>query len=93
MELHAAPAARGSTRRAIAIAERDGPEQALSELAKLEDTDRLRPYPFFHAALGELTLRLGRYQQARAHFEAALERARNDTERRFLRKRLAEAAH
>jgi predicted RNA polymerase sigma factor len=79
--------------RAIALAERDGPELALVELRRLPDAGRLQSYPFFHATLGELELRLGRCESAREHFEAALGVARNDTERRFLRERLRAAGH
>jgi predicted RNA polymerase sigma factor len=39
--------------------------------------------------MGELELRLGHHAAARAHFQSALELARNATERRFLEKRLA----
>ena len=79
--------------RAIAIAERDGPEEGLRAIAAIEDADRLATYPFYRAALGELELRSGRREVARAHFEAARELARNDGERRALEKRIRECGH
>src|SRR5262249_4534341 len=74
--------------RAIAIAQRDGPERGLEALQTMADRDRLDEYPFLPAALGELELRRGNHDAARAHFTAALPLARNSTERRFLEKRL-----
>jgi predicted RNA polymerase sigma factor len=79
--------------RAIALGERDGPARALAELRAISDAERLEPYPFYAAALGEFELRLGNHAAAREHFAAALARARNDAERRFLQKRLALASH
>jgi RNA polymerase sigma-70 factor (ECF subfamily) len=74
--------------RAIAVGERDGPEQGLAALATIADSDRLARYPFYAAAHGELELRRGRRDAARGHFETARRLARNGEERRFLDKRL-----
>jgi RNA polymerase sigma factor (sigma-70 family) len=74
--------------RAIAIAERDGPERGLDALHAIADRDRLQRYPFHRAALGELELRRGHRHVAREHFSAALALARNPTERRFIAKRV-----
>jgi predicted RNA polymerase sigma factor len=75
--------------RAVAIAQRDGPERGLDALRAIEGADRLAHYPFHAATLGELELRAGRPEGARAHFLVAARLARNDGERRFLEKRLA----
>lgn len=75
--------------RAVAIAHRDGAERGLAALHAIEAKDRLGRYPFYPAALGELELRRGRPDAARAHFLEALERARNPTERAFLERRVA----
>ena len=74
--------------RAIAIAQHAGPERGLEEIGAIADHDRLAGYPFYHAALGELELRLGRDDLARGHFRAALALARNAMERRFLEHRM-----
>ena len=79
--------------RAIAVAQRDGPAAGLAQLRAIGDAERLRTYPFYPAALGELELRLGDYAAAQKHFGAALALARNAAERRFLEKRLAAASH
>ncbi|MEW5916725.1 MAG: DUF6596 domain-containing protein [Gemmatimonadota bacterium] len=78
--------------RAIAIAQRDGPERGLAELNVIADRERLVAYPFYRAALGDLEAQRGEHTAARAHFTAALAGARNDTERRFLEERLRRLA-
>ncbi len=76
--------------RAIAVAERDGAERGLEELKRIADRERLARYPFHEAALGELELRRGNHTAAAEHYRSALAVARNDSERRFLEKRLLE---
>ena len=78
--------------RAIAVAQRDGPEAGLDALTAIDDAGRLARYPFYAAARGELELRCGRPDAARTQFAAALALARNPAERRFLEKRLAACA-
>jgi RNA polymerase sigma factor (sigma-70 family) len=75
--------------RAIAIAQQRGPEAGLAALRAIEDPGRLAAYPFYPAAQGEMELRCGRHQAARAHFQASLGLARNDLERRYLERRIA----
>jgi RNA polymerase sigma factor (sigma-70 family) len=74
--------------RAIAIAQKNGPERGIAEIQAIQDQERLAKYPFYSAALGELELRRGRSEAARGHFQAARALARNATERRFLKERL-----
>ncbi|PYU18736.1 MAG: sigma factor, ECF subfamily protein [Acidobacteria bacterium] len=74
--------------RAIAIAQRDGPQHGLEEIQAIANSERLAGYPFYHAALGEFQFRSGRPDAAREHFRAALALARNAMERRFLEHRL-----
>jgi len=52
----------------------------------------LKDYRLAHAARAELCRRLGRTTEARASFERALKLTRQDAERRFLERRLAELA-
>jgi RNA polymerase sigma-70 factor (ECF subfamily) len=73
--------------RAVAIAEIEGPEAALSLIDRLDP--ELSAYHYLHAARGDLLLRLGRGEEARTAFERALELARAPAERRFLERRLA----
>jgi RNA polymerase sigma-70 factor (ECF subfamily) len=78
--------------RAMAVAQRDGPESGLDALRSLESAERLARYPFHAAALGELELRAGRPRAAQTHFFVAKGLARNDGERRFLEQRIVECA-
>src|SRR5215470_6688234 len=64
--------------RAIAIGQRDGPEEGIEALRAVPDSDRLRKYPFYPAAFGELELRRGNLEAAREYFLAAAGLARND---------------
>jgi RNA polymerase sigma-70 factor (ECF subfamily) len=75
--------------RAMALAQRDGPDQGLEALRAITDVARLERYPFYAAAVGELELRRGDRAAARAGFTAALARARSPEERRVLEARLA----
>jgi len=75
--------------RAIAIAQRDGPERGLEEIRAIANSQRLAHYPFYHAALGEFEFRAGRPDAAREHFRAALALARSEMERSFLSHRVA----
>ena len=72
--------------RAIAIAQRDGPERGLAAIQAIEGRRRLDRYPFYPAAMGDLERRRGNNEAARAHYAAALALARNPAERRFLEK-------
>jgi RNA polymerase sigma-70 factor (ECF subfamily) len=73
--------------RAIAIGQKDGAERGLQELRTIEDSQRLKRYPFYYAALGEFELRRGKHEEASHHFRAALKLARNPAERHFLQRR------
>ena len=53
----AAPSPVIALNRAIAIAQRDGPQRGVEALDAIADRDRLEAYPFYHAARGELELR------------------------------------
>ena len=87
MAIHSSPIV--ALNRAIAIAQRDGPERGLAEIRAIADLERLSDYPFYTAALGELEMRCGRRETAREHFSAALALARNPMERQFLEQRIA----
>jgi RNA polymerase sigma-70 factor (ECF subfamily) len=74
--------------RAIAVAQKEGPERGLEEISSITDRDRLAAYPFYSAALGEFEFRCGRSHIAREHFRAALALARNPMERGFFDQRI-----
>ncbi|MCA9231073.1 MAG: RNA polymerase sigma factor [Planctomycetales bacterium] len=75
--------------RAVALAMRDGPEVGLKIVNEILDRGELASYHLAHAAQGELLRRLGDVLQAEKAFERALSLAKQDSERRFLAKRLS----
>ncbi|MDA0170374.1 sigma-70 family RNA polymerase sigma factor [Solirubrobacter taibaiensis] len=73
--------------RAVAIAERDGPEAGLVELERIRDLDG---YHLFHAARADLLRRLDRREAAITAYEAALALTDSAVERDFLCARIEE---
>ena len=71
--------------RAIALAELEGPEQALVLL----DSLALDEYRYYHATRADLLRRLDREDEARAAYARALELTGPGPEQRFLERRLA----
>jgi RNA polymerase sigma-70 factor (ECF subfamily) len=90
--MEVAPSPVVALNRAIAIGQTDGPERGLEALQSIADSDRLRRYPFYPAALGELELRRGNLAAARDRFVSAAALARNPAERRFLERRARDCA-
>ena len=69
--------------RAVAVAEVEGPDAALTLLDGLQ----LDGYHLFHAIRADLLRRLGRNTEAALAYEAAIARAENAAERDFLERR------
>jgi RNA polymerase sigma-70 factor (ECF subfamily) len=78
--------------RAVAVAMRDGPAAGLELIDALLDRGELSEYHLAHAARADLCRRLGLAERARASYERAIALARQEPERRFLQKRLAEVS-
>jgi len=76
--------------RAVAVAMRDGPGAGLALIDPLLAHGALDDYRLAHAARADLLRRLGRAEEARGAYERALALTRQDPERRFLQRRLAE---
>ena len=76
--------------RAVAIAMRDGPAEGLALVNAILERGDLTDYRFSHAARADMCRRLGRTAEARSSYERALALARQEPERRFLERRLAE---
>ncbi|MEE1793742.1 sigma factor-like helix-turn-helix DNA-binding protein [Streptomyces sp. BE308] len=77
--------------RAVAVAMRDGPEAGLALLDALAGEPRLRAYPPYPAARGDLLCLLERFGEAAAAYREALELPGTEPEKAALRLRLAEA--
>ena len=76
--------------RAVAVAMRDGPAAGLALVDAIITEGSLNEYRLLHAARADMCRRLGRVDDARAAYTRALELVRQEPERRFLERRLAE---
>ncbi|HET9694857.1 MAG TPA: DUF6596 domain-containing protein, partial [Steroidobacteraceae bacterium] len=76
--------------RAVAVAMRDGPEAGLALVDAVLERGDLQDYRLAHAARADLNRQLGRSAAARAAYERALALTKQDAEKRFLERRLAE---
>jgi RNA polymerase sigma-70 factor (ECF subfamily) len=76
--------------RAVAVAMRDGPDAGLALIDAILTRGDLADYHLAHAARADLCRRRGRTAEARASYQMALTLARQEPERRFLERRLAE---
>jgi RNA polymerase sigma-70 factor (ECF subfamily) len=81
-----------SLNRAVAVAMAGGPPAGLAIIDQLAKSGELDGYHLLHAARADLLRRIGRMDQAAKSYERALELATNESERRFLRKRLGEVS-
>jgi RNA polymerase sigma-70 factor (ECF subfamily) len=79
-----------SLNRAVAIAMADRPQPALAIIDALTATDDLENYHLLHAARADLLRRIGSPVEAAKSYARALALATNDSERRYLERRLRE---
>ncbi len=86
----AEPSAVVELNRAAAVAMRDGPAAGLALIDGILARGDLTDYHLAHSARAELCRRLGRHAEARAAYRQALELAKQEPERRFLQRKLAE---
>jgi RNA polymerase sigma factor (sigma-70 family) len=75
--------------RAVALSYAAGPEAALGVVDELVDAGALADYHLLPSVRGDLLLRLGRGEEARAEFARAADMAQNEAERTLLRRRAA----
>ena len=74
--------------RAVAVAMRDGPAAVLDQVKAL--VTQMRDYHLAHAVHADLCRRLGRNDEAAESYHQAISLVRQEPERRFLERRLAE---
>jgi RNA polymerase sigma factor (sigma-70 family) len=77
---------------AVAVGMAEGAEAALAIVDRLIREAALKSYHLLPSVRGDLLHKLGRYEEARAAFEAAVALAGNGRERNLLRRRAAAAA-
>lgn len=78
--------------RAVAVGMAEGPEAALAIVDNLAQEPALKNYHLLGSVRGDLLRKLGRFEEARAAFEAAAGLAGNQREQELLKRRAAEAA-
>ncbi|KXU84646.1 RNA polymerase subunit sigma-70 [Caballeronia megalochromosomata] len=78
--------------RALALAERDGPQAALDALAPYADDPRLADYQPYWAARADLLARVGAMAEALVAYDLAIGLERDPSVRRFLQRRRAEVS-
>jgi RNA polymerase sigma-70 factor (ECF subfamily) len=78
--------------RALAVAERDGPQAALDALAPYADDPRLADYQPYWAARADLLARVGASAEALAAYDLAIGLERDPAVRRFLQRRRGEVS-
>ncbi len=79
-----------SLNRAVAVAMVEGPEPALALIDAVAATGDLDEYHLLHAARADLLRRIGSTVEAGKSYERALTLVTNESERRFLERRLRE---
>jgi RNA polymerase sigma-70 factor (ECF subfamily) len=76
--------------RAVALAMVEGPAAALALIDGLAATGQLDGYHLLHSARADMLRRCGNHAEAAGSYEKALAQVTNDSERRFLLRRLQE---
>ncbi len=79
-----------SLNRAVAVAMAEGPQTGLTLVDALAATSNLDSYHLLHAVRADLLRRIGSSAEAAKNYERALALVTNDSERRYLERRLAE---
>jgi RNA polymerase sigma-70 factor (ECF subfamily) len=79
-----------SLNRAVAIAMANGPQMGLAMIDGLAATGDLENYHLMHAARADLLRRTGAKEEAAKSYQRALNLVTNESERRFLERRLRE---
>lgn len=79
-----------SLNRAVAVAMAEGPDAGLELINALADNGELDEYHLLYAARADLLRRMGEHGEAATQYERALALVTNESERRFLERRLSE---
>jgi RNA polymerase sigma-70 factor, ECF subfamily len=76
--------------RAVAVGMANGPQSAIALIDELANSGELEGYHLLHAARADMLRRTGANREAAESYELALGLVSNDSERRFLERRLRE---
>jgi RNA polymerase sigma-70 factor (ECF subfamily) len=81
-----------SLNRAVALAMSEGPQKGLTEIELIAGEGKLEDYHLLHASRADLLRRLGLKDEAASSYQRALQLVSNESERRFLERRLSEVS-
>jgi RNA polymerase sigma-70 factor (ECF subfamily) len=81
-----------SLNRAVAVAMVDGPQRAIAIIDELANRGDLEDYHLLYAARADMLRRIGSSEEAAKSYSRALALVTNDSERRFLERRLRETS-
>jgi RNA polymerase sigma-70 factor (ECF subfamily) len=81
-----------SLNRAVALAMLQGPQAGVTIIDQLAASNHLDGYHLLHAARADLLRRMGSGEEAAKSYERALSLVTNDSERRYLERRLQEVS-
>jgi len=84
------PSAVVSLNRAVAVAMAQGPQRGLELIDELDSSGDLKEYHLLHASRADLLRRLGSLSESAQAYQRALEMVTNESERRYLERRLRE---
>jgi RNA polymerase sigma-70 factor, ECF subfamily len=87
---HVMPSPIVSLNRAVAVAMAEGPQRGLELIDEVADSGELDDYHLLHAARADMLRRIGANDEAAESYKLALDLATNESERRFLERRLRE---
>jgi len=76
--------------RAVAVAMLEGPRTGLQLIDGLAASNDLEDYHLLHAARADFLRRMADFSEAEKSYQRALELATNESERRYLQRRLKE---
>jgi RNA polymerase sigma-70 factor (ECF subfamily) len=82
-----------SLNRAVAVAMANGPESALALIDSIEKSGDLDGYHLLHSARADLLRRMGSKDESAKAYLKALDLVTNESERRFLERRLGEVTN
>jgi RNA polymerase sigma-70 factor, ECF subfamily len=86
--LQAVPSPVVELNRAVAVAMRDSPAEGLALIDDILVRGELADYQWVHSSRAELLRRLGRREEARQAYTRAIQLSQQETERRFLERKL-----
>ncbi|HET7003301.1 MAG TPA: sigma-70 family RNA polymerase sigma factor [Puia sp.] len=75
--------------RIVAVMQVSGAEKALESLQQIPEKEKLKTFYLYHSLLGEISLRLNRFVEAKSYFETARGLTNSEGEKQVLQNKIA----